>query len=946
MSAQSVLARNVGLGLTLVIGALMLLPASALLASGSSAGLGGALAVSATPTTSAAGHLPGASVAPDPFAGAEPALSGASRVSGIAPQFSSAPWIANLEHPSRNLAALTSLPNLGLLQHPLSPNGTINPFYVAQPAPLGLTDFGLGATPYSYNTSHILAQLTLNAPANVTDPTSTGLIEPAGQPDGNVGSVYEYGLQLNTVATNISIPGSDQGFFWTQNVLNINDTGIHFVSDTFNMTSATQSPYVIQPGTIYSACGLTGNAINNVLVAYGGVFQCVGGTVPISAASYPITIQLYNNASINAQKRTEVSYGYRITLSGTHSVFTGVADAVVFNNPTPLVTPANRPGFSIDGFAPSPTGLFRDAEIVLVGDIGGDNSVFRSISGTLQLEYSNASAGGFKSVPSAYNFGGDTGETATGIADYWTSSHVLDLNQGPAMLYGLWGAEPNVSVRAGGIHLAGSISPNYGFVFVSNTPPVSDPFGTGLQSNLSWLPTTDAGTFSTWLPTLGGTWTSRYYVQAFADGYAEKNGTSVTHTDTSYRLTLTRSPGTLNAPIYMFGNAQAASVAANLTGSTTGPYRFSNLLVSLNLSFDHVNDYSYASFVMFMAQGVTHPIEVNNTYEGDDSPTGNYYISDYPLPPSQGLLYPAPSNSTSLPNFTAGINIYDGMNDRVTNMNLAGDVFGIQVVLWQDQGFVATNVTSNFDGPGVWVGDSVDTLVTNEIVTTGANGITAIGSEGTRGVNLDVVGTFFGVVPSLGIEGLSSSNVTFANVTVSDGAIGLETGANYGAEAAYDPYYYLPGTVDLTGTGLYVSTGSLGGNISLSRDTAIVDVSVFNGSLGLQIDDSPHATVTDVADWNDSIGVQVIDTHATSVSHVDAWNTSIGVWILTSASTSVTNVIAKDGSIGVQATGANLLTINFVSADDHSFGAYLTSCTNVVVNHVSARHHSVAVYVA
>ena len=196
--------------------------------------------------------------------------------------------------------------------------------------------------------------------------------------------MYEFGIQLNTVATNITFPGSDAGFFWTQNVVDWNDTGIHFVDDTFNFTSGTP---VIRPGTIYSGCYNNTAGVNQILFVYGGVFQCVGGTIPVSPASYPVTIQLYNNATINAQNRTQVSYGYWIDEAGTGTIYTGISDTVVFNNPTaPHTAPTRTPGFSIDGFAPTPLGLLRDAEIDIVGDIGGDNAVFRSVNGSVNLE--------------------------------------------------------------------------------------------------------------------------------------------------------------------------------------------------------------------------------------------------------------------------------------------------------------------------------------------------------------------------------------------------------------------------------------------------------------------------------------------------------------------------------------------------------------------------------
>jgi len=876
------------LPIVLVVAALMVLPGATLLASAAARSPGNA------PVN------PGAPAALPPGLGADVTGTTATHsvLSGIPARLSQVPWIRSLAGQGPTFRPLTSLPNLALLKDPLTSVAShVNPFYVAEPAPLGLADYGLGATTYSYNTSHFLGQVTFQTPPNVTDPASTGVIEPGGAHDGYVGNFYEFGIQLNTVAENISIPGSDQGFFWTQNVVDWNDTGIHFVDDTFNLTSATQDPFYIAPGTIASGCNNNSAGVNVILYNYGGVFQCVGATIPVSAAAYPVTLQLYNNATINSHHETQVSYGYRIVEAGIGKVYTGVSDTVVFNNPSGT-KPHHTPGFSVDGFAGAPAGLFRDAEMVLVGNIGGDNSVFRSLQGSIQLEYSNATSGGFASVPSAYNWGGDTGETSTGIADYWTPSHVLEINQGPAMLYGLWNAAPWASVRSGDIHIAGSITPSYGFVFVSNTPPVLDPWGTGERANLSWLPTTSAGTFSTYLPPLGAPWTTQYYVQAFAAGYAEKNGSAITGSTTHYHLDLKHAPGTLNAPLYAFSNAQASWLAKVVTGSAAPPYDFNGLVVNMNLSFNHVNDYGYPTFVVFMAQDVSNAIDVNNTYQGSDSPTGNYYLIDYaPNGASTGLLTPAPANTSSLLYFTSGINIFDGANDLVTNQIVAADGYGLQVNLWEDSYAQAWYVTSLYGGSGVFVGDSTSTTVGDVAVTTGATGVTDIGSTHTLAEYVAVTGNF-----SVGVNALSSSDGTDSWISASDGARGVVTGDDYGAGADNDPYYYLTGTNGVTVNYLTATDNATGANISLSRTTVL--------------------------------------------NHVSASEYSTGVFVDAAYGVKVIQASARDHSTGIHVNDASRITIDYVYARAYSLGVYLNDVSKVRIAHVSAKDHSVAVYIA
>ena len=939
MVAWGVASKSALLAVIVGIAVLLLLPAGSMLNGATLSGASANASIAADHSaTESVGAPRGAAVAP--LTSLSPP-SGSTLLSQIPASLEKVPWIASLTHTGPSLRPLTSLPNLALLEHPVRPDaqGTIDPFYVAQPAPLGIGDFGLGATPYSYNTSHILGAVTFNTPPNVTDPGSTGVIEPVGQHDGYVGSVYEFGIQLNTVATNMSIPGSDQGFFWTQNVVNVNDTGIHFVDDTFNMTGVP----VIEPGTIYSACDNNSAGVQQILNAYGGVLQCVGGTVPISPASYPITIQLYNNASITKGNRTEVSYGYRFVLAGTGQVFTGVASIVVFNNPAAATSrPANPPGFSIDGFAGAPGGVFRDAEIVLVGDIGGDNSVFRSINGTISLEYSNRTKGGWQSVPSAYNFGSDTGETSTGIADYWTVSHTLEINQGPAMLYGLWNAQTQVAVPSGAIHIAGSIKPSYGFVFVSNTPPVLNPWNASLgeRDNMSWLPTNDAGRFSTYLPPLAASWTTSYYVEGFADGYATLTGTPISGSVSAYTLSLKAAPGTLDAPLYAFSNAQESALALHVTGSGMAPYTYSALTVNMNLSFEHVNDYGYPEFVVFMAQDVTNPIHVSGVFQGQDSPAGNFVFTDYPVIGFEtGVLAPAPFTFLAA-YYTSGINIYGGAHDQVANQIVAEDGYNLQVVLWGDQGALVWNITSTYGSQGVFVGDSTGTLVWDVSVTYGADGISDLGSSHTDAWDILANG-----YPSTAVYALSSLDGTFSQVEAINGASGIVTGAFDNVATAPYPYYWLPGSFGLSATDLVAFNESLGANVSLSADTSISDVDASVSSVGLIFALSSLASVALVGVSNHSIGVSMLDSRDVSVTEVSVADHSVGVTADHSSVLRVSHVIDRGHSVGVELLDSSRATIVDVTAVKYSVGVILDGATYVTLNNIRAYDHSIAVEV-
>ena len=940
----------------------MILPGGTFLASGGHAGSGFAASAAAGPSAPSGALAFNNAHGSSPSRSSSPALPASSLYSGLSPTFANQPWVRSLAGTGPATHPLTSLPSINILKGKYtSVSAAIAPGYTSPPAPLGLGDFGLGANTYSYNTSHILGEITFNTPPNATNPGATGLIlpNPGGSHEGAIGSPYTFGIQLNTIATNITVPGNNADFLWTQNVVNWNDTGIHMVQDTFNASGP-----AFQPGTIVSACNNNSAGVQNILEVYGGVLQCVLGSIPVSPASYPVTLQLYNNASVNSDNQSQISYGYRIVESGTGKVYTGISDTVVFNNPN-STAPANQPGFSIDGFDTTPAGFLRDAEIVIVGGIGGDNAAFRSINGTINLEYSNQSSGGWQSVPSAYNFGGDTGETSVGIADYWTPSHTLVMNTGPAMMYGLWNAVPYVSVHSGDMQIAGSINPSYGFVFVGNTAP--DVYGT----NLSWLPTTATGSFNTYLPPLTAPWTTTYYLQAFAPDSAEQNLT-VTASTTSLAIALTSAPGVLRAPFYAFSNAQAASLAKNVSGSSTAPFVFNGLVDDMNFTFNHVNDYTYPSFALFMAQGVTDPIYVNNTTQGEDTAFGNYLFYTSPSGPPGLLSPPGQIIPVDVGPFLAQVDIYGGTHDKVSNETMYASGFGGryaleggEVQLWQDTDAFIWNNTAVDESQGIWVGMSLDTTVA-QMTEVFADGVQDIGSTGT------VVWNLTATEDGIGVSAYGTTDATYSWVNVSYGAIGIEAGQDEGEYGDYGlPYYNIPGAVGMTINELNVTTGGLGFNITLSQHTTINAVSVndyyddvtgggnLDATWGTTINsivasqgeawgfDEWNATYTNVTNYTlenaFDYGSDWDLSSYTSVTNFTIFDYFVGVFSDASGGyltgTTITNANVSDSDIGFDLFNAADTTFNGLAVYETDEGVYMwnadpTTFTNVDINDV------------
>ncbi len=768
---------------------------------------------------------------------------------------------------------LASVPNLDLIDSSSSsPAAYVAAAYQNPPAPTGLVDYGIGTTnAYSYNTTHILATVVLNTPPNVTNPSSEGVIDPVSN-TGLVGSLYEFSLQLNTVLSNVTLPGVANGTLWTQNVLDINDTGIHFVDDVFNFTydSGVVFP-TTGPASIVSGCGTTD--LDTILAVYGGVYQCVGGTIPITAASYPVTIQLYNNASVNAQEMDQVAFGYRI-VGGTTLLGTGVSDTVVFNNTAAPAPPTRPVAFEINGFQKTPpTGVgswLYDAEIIFGGAIGGLNAVFRSLNGTLSLQYSNTTSGPWRNIPSAYDFGADTAESAVGISEVWTPSHVVDVSQGPSFLYGLWNSLTRVAVASGSIQFSGTVDPTYGFVFVSNlaAPGVYD-------TNMSWVPTTEAGTYDTYLPPaipLGGV---AYTTRMYAAGVTEENGTAFSTSQTGYTFPTPTHSAIIRAPLYMRGNAQAASLAYNVTGralTSTGPYVFSNLVVYLPFAFTHINDYYYPSFTILQAEGLTTtPIYVNNTVQGNNDVGLTVYERDRATAAcglTGGWDYP-PGCYYSFTNYSEQINIFDSAHARVTNETLYGDlaygtpgVNGGTVLFFQDTDAYASNITATDASYGVFNGLSTDSRVQNISAEYESNGVDDVGSTGTVGWHI-----YAYYIYSFGVYAIDSWSGTFTWINATDYAYG------------YDSGYYYPVTY-------YALTGS--------HSTHVSEVNATDYALGAWDSESYHDTLTTFGTYEGAGAVEAVASFGTTVTGVSAFE-AWGVVLFYDDYTNITKYVVSTG---------------------------------------------------
>ncbi len=827
------------------------------------------------------------------------------------PSLATTPWIENLEHPAKGSAPLVSLPDLDLLAHPGKVvNGEVSLFNTVQPASMGLASYGIGSSgPYALNVSNIVGSITFETPPAASNPGASEVINPAGEHLGSIGSPSTFGIQLNTILQNIELPGGvSNGTFWTQNVVNMNSTSIHFVQDVFNFTYGSGA-YIAPGTTILSGC--SGFNLGLMLAVYGGVYQCVGGNVPISAADFPLTLSLYNNASV-VGNRDVLTFGYLAT-GANGFVSGGNIDTLVFNSPgAPSTPPAEPPQFTINGYAYNGFGLFDDAEIVIVGGIEGSNAVFTAINNTISLQYSNTSVD-YQSFPSEFDFGDDTGETSTGIATYWTGTDSANAatyeDAGPTLLYGLWGTPASLSAAPGAIHVSGTISPDYGFVFAGNVAPSVS------STNLSYVPTVaGTGSFSTWVPpaAAGSIIPNGWYFQSWAPKAAELNGSNaggpgpVTSSVTDYDISLAPS-SSLNAPLYMVGNAQAASLALNVTGSSSAPFDFSNLVIGLNITFRHVNDYGFPSFVLFQAQGLTEPLEVNDLSQSNTSTT---YIYDGAASVPPGFPSP-PAVFKGLQNYSAQFNVWDCQDATLTNLTLVGEkayaggwVVGGAVLLWDDTDASVTDSSVANASFGIFVGDSQSTHVQGISASGGSNAVDDIGSTGTSVRGVAAVG-----FETFGVYVLGSSLGVYQYVNASAGAYAVYTGGYVGAA-----YYNERGSYGATVSDLTATDAAVGAYDSVSLDDAFSGVAAAISSDGVIVYASNDDTVTGTSTSDGSVGVVAESAISTVVSDTSATDLAIAVELFNTTGAAVSGVTVSDLAIAVFAELTVSTTISGVTA--------------------------------
>ncbi len=762
----------------------------------------------------------------------------------------------------------------------LSTGGTLSPSYPGTPAPMGLSDLGLGAGgPYEYNTSSFQSVMTLN---NFTDynPGYAGYDAPPNFMT----------FQLNTVTVNTSYPGFTNGSFWIQNVVHFNGTSLQFEDNIWNFSST-------------AAALNTGTLLNYTGTLVPGSFYYVYG--PTYQVTYPFTLTLYNNLT-GAGGHPGVYFNY--TLTNSSASVSGSYDYVTFNG---SYNPSSPIQFQVNGREYNPLGyLFYDAETIFGGNGGGANAVITSLNGSTTLNYWDATSGSYVSVPSAYDYGEDTGETAVGVAAYYTGTTEY-INQGPSMLYGLWNTSTTAfgpAANPGWIHISISQPTNYGFLFASNDTT----FATGVNS--SYAPSDASGLTTTDLPPLATG--SSYVFQLYTNGYdtAFANFTA----NGSATLTPTANPSVVDTPIYLSDDAQVAAFGsaglAGVTYNATDDWLWINdTTVTLAPAFRGVNDFFFPTFMLFAGLDLGTSVYINGLVQ--DASTFNYtrYALTFNLPSwSQGYYF----------NYGSGI-------FEVTNVSVTGDSYAYYVYdaypiaaieFWQTVGSAAWNDTTAQDSFGVDVLNSDDATLWNIQGETGANAIAILGSEGVTAYNIASNGTDIAGFPTWAAYVDDSAFLLLENITATNGALGV-----YGVDVGY-------WTID----GLTDVDGYIGAELEDVGLLGIYDVSVTD-SEGMFVADAEYLTIQDVTVSTDGFAGVIEDGVDLTVDDLSVTNSTgyeVGFWTgFTTNDTSVTGALASGFALLYEVQN---VTATNLSATDGSYGGEFEIVENVSASDIVA----------
>jgi hypothetical protein len=266
----------------------------------------------------------------------------------------------------------------------------VNPFlgHSKEPAPMGVADYGVtgpgaGGSAYEYATSSLEAAATVR---------SMSLSAVSGGGTSRVAA-----FELNAVL--VLQKGGENYSYWIQNGLHVDtSTDKYTIGGAYVWNFSSSNPHL-------SGSELSGNASSSLasdtyyFIPGCGVFagQCTTLTLPVT-----LTARI---AIATCGAYPCVNYEYDLGAGWV------TYDTVSFLH----MAGATETGFVIDGFSYTPNGGYYDAEwdwVAAGGGVSGDD-----LGSNLQMGLDFWNGHNYQAVPTAWNFGGDTGETSYNVTE-------------------------------------------------------------------------------------------------------------------------------------------------------------------------------------------------------------------------------------------------------------------------------------------------------------------------------------------------------------------------------------------------------------------------------------------------------------------------------------------------------------------------------------------------
>ena len=270
--------------------------------------------------------------------------------------------------------------------HPIDivgPN-TVNPnqYYSAEPAPMGIGDFGVGTdrVPYSYSTSEFLGNFSWQSL------------------NFNEGGTTQFTDQLNVVLQ--FVQNGITYAYWIQDVAFMDSaTGeLTFEDNIWNFTSTCMDNTAVQGnGTVYVYSGCQG------YYAVGATTQPGADNFMPSPGDFGLLVRSYETGS----GLPEVAFEYWDGVTGYYVTY----DNVIWPWASGLSADNN---FYVTGTGYNPLGLYYDAELTIGGPGGGAATEAQDLTHiTSRLLYWNGN--NFEAPRAVWNFGSDTAEAVSNI---------------------------------------------------------------------------------------------------------------------------------------------------------------------------------------------------------------------------------------------------------------------------------------------------------------------------------------------------------------------------------------------------------------------------------------------------------------------------------------------------------------------------------------------------